>query len=88
MTEEEISKEVERIIAGRDARRKAAENDFAEYKILVLKRRLAQFEAGRLGMCSCSECLAGYVALKVSRLCREGQRQFALEANGGQRWVP
>ena len=88
MTEEEIKQQVERITAGQDARRKEADADFEEYKLTCLKRRLAQFEAGRLGMCSCQECLAGYVSLNVSRLCREGQRQFALEANGGHRWVP
>jgi hypothetical protein len=88
MTEQQIAQEVARITAGRDARRKAAKAEFEKYKLLCLKQRLAQFEEGRLGMCSCSECIAGYVALKESRLCREGHRQFALQANGGQRWVP
>lgn len=88
LTEEEISREVERIEANRDARRKAAADESEAHVLRTLKRRLQEFREGRRGMCSCRSCLTGYVAEDVTRLCRNGAQQFWQDANQWTPWTP
>ena len=80
-----VSQEVDRLLAVRDAQRKEGEQQWQAHVVRCLKRRIEQFELGRLGMCSCRECLAGYVSLDVSRMCRTGQEEFLFDA---RRWQP
>jgi len=86
-TEEAVSQEVDRLLSVRDARRVEARRQWDEHVIRTLKQRLSRFEEGRLGMCSCRDCLSGYVTLDVERMCHEGTWQFWQEANGWKPWV-
>jgi hypothetical protein len=92
MTPEEISAEVDRLLATRDARRAAAALQRDAYVREALKTRLERFRAGTLGMCDCRACLAVYIShggdiSKVSLMCPEGQRQFWFDASWHP-WMP
>lgn len=93
MTPEEVSQEVDRLLAARDARRAAAALQWKAHVRETLTTRLERFRAGTLGMCDCRACLAVYIShagdvSSVSRMCAEGQQQFWFEANSWQPWVP
>ena len=83
-----VDAEVERLLAIQAARRKKAAEDWEAHILGCLKRRKHLFEIGRLGMCSCRECLRGYTMLTVSRMCDKGQWQFRQDANAWHPWVP
>lgn len=87
-TGDAVGREVDRLLAVQAARRKEAADQREAYVVTCLKRRIQQFEEGRLGMCSCRDCLAGYVARDVSRMCAEGQRCFWLDAGQYQPYTP
>jgi hypothetical protein len=88
LSDEAVQQEVDRVLRVRDARRKEAADQWEEHKVKCLKRRIRQFEEGRLGMCSCRDCLTGYVSLDISRMCKKGQWQFWLDAERWKPWTP
>lgn len=85
---EVVDLEVDRLLAVQAARRKEAARLWEEHVARTLERRIKEFEEGRLGMCSCRDCLAGYVARDVARMCRNGQWQFGRDANRWQPYTP
>lgn len=88
LPDEAVQREVERLLAVRDARRREAADQREAHVVRCLQRRIQLFEEGRLGMCSCTKCLAGYVSLDTSRMCPEGQRQFWHDAGQWQPYTP
>ena len=85
MTSEVVNREVDRLLALQDARREAGAEESEAHIARCLERRIRAFENGKLGMCNCRNCLTGYVARDIDRMCATGQWQFWQEAN---RWRP
>ena len=79
--------EVERLQGVKAARQTEASRQWQQHISRTLRSRIERFEAGRLGLCDCAECLAGYVLRDPERMCDEGKRQFFLEAGKWQQYT-
>ncbi|MBZ5621026.1 MAG: hypothetical protein LAQ69_20210 [Acidobacteriia bacterium] len=87
-TDDAVGREVDRLLTVQAARRKEAADAREAHVVRCLKRRIQQFEEGRLGMCACRDCLAGYVALDPSLMCPKGEWEFWGDANQWQPYTP
>ena len=79
--------EIDRLLALRDARRVDAVKESVANTRRVMADRLRRYSDGKLSLCDCRSCLAGYIIGDVSLLCREGLYQLRMDGGNDLPWT-